>query len=145
MILLKLLLICQFLVGVRVNVGCHQECNTYKKADRGEKLHLDSEVMKLYICLALFTFNSIKTRNHLAPTNTGANIQTKYHWYIIAEQFAEKIDANSYMTTMKGEKFKLGHKRPHWRTYDYNYPEQTQLKDRIIEILEHILENLRKR
>lgn len=92
-----------------------------------------------------FTFNSIKTRNHLAPINTGANIQTKYHWYIIAEQFAEKIDANSYITTMKGEKFKLGHKRPYWRTYDYNYPEQKQLKDRLIEILEDILEKLKSK
>ncbi len=90
-----------------------------------------------------FTFNSIKTRNHLAPINTGANVHTKYHWYIIAEQFAEKINANSYMTTMKGEKFKIGHKRLYWRTFNYRYPDQKPYKERLIEILEGILYNLK--
>jgi len=89
-----------------------------------------------------FTYNAIKTRNYLAPINSGASNQTKFHWYIIAEQFAEKIDANSYLTTMRGSKFKLGHKRPYWRTFDYNYPEQIQLKERIIKILENTLKKL---
>ncbi|MBY9005418.1 MAG: hypothetical protein KGD63_01540 [Candidatus Lokiarchaeota archaeon] len=43
---------------------------------------------------------------------------------------------------MKGEKYKLGHKRPYWRTFNYKYPEQKQLKERIIEILENTLEKL---
>jgi len=88
-------------------------------------------------------FDSVKTRAQPAPINTGASINTKFHWYIIADQIATKLDANSYMTSMKGIKFKLGHKRPHWRTFNYNYPEQVSYKKRVIEILENILKELK--
>ena len=90
-----------------------------------------------------FTFDTLKTRNHPAPKNTGANIKTKFHWYIIADQIATKVDENSYMTSMKGVKFKLGHKRPYWRTFSYNYPNQISYKQRIIHILEDILKELK--
>jgi len=91
-----------------------------------------------------FNFNSLKTRTHAAPINSGANIQTKYHWYIVADQIATKIDSNSYMTSMKGVKFKVGHKRPHWKTFSYNYPEQESYKKRVIKILETALEGLKR-
>ena len=91
-----------------------------------------------------FNFNSVKTRVTQAPVNTGASIQTKYHWYIIADQIATKINSNSYWTTMKGVKFKIGHKRPHWKTFSYNYPEQISYKERVINILEHILKKLKE-
>lgn len=91
-----------------------------------------------------FTFNSLKTRTQAAPKNTGANIKTKFHWYIIADQIATKIDENSYMTSMNGVKFKIGHKRPYWRTFSYNYPDQITYKQRIINILEEILKKLKK-
>jgi len=90
-----------------------------------------------------FKFNSIKTRINPAPTNTGAAIKTKFHWYIIADQIATKINNNSYMTSMNGVKFKLGHKRPHWKTFSYNYPNQTPYKERIINILEDIIKKLK--
>jgi len=91
-----------------------------------------------------FSFNSMKTRTHAAPFNSGANIHTKYHWYIIADQIATKIDSNSYMTSMKGVKFKVGHKRPNWRTWSYKYPEQESYKERVIRILETALEGLKR-
>jgi len=91
-----------------------------------------------------FKFDSLKTRIHNAPTNTGASINTKFHWYIIADQIATKIDDNSYMTSMKGIKFKIGHKRPYWKTFSYNYPEQLSYKERVIKILEDILLELKK-
>jgi len=90
-----------------------------------------------------FNFNSLKTRAHLAPNNSGASIQTKYHWYIIADQIATKIDSNSYMTTMKGVKFKVGHKRPYWKAFSYKYPEQESYRERIIRILEKTLNELK--
>jgi hypothetical protein len=90
-----------------------------------------------------FNFHSIKTRFHSAPINTGAQLKTKYHWYIIADQIVSKLDSNSYITDMKGLKFKLGHKRPNWKTFSYNYPEQESYKERIIRILEKTLENLK--
>ncbi|MFO7796554.1 MAG: hypothetical protein ACQERB_01480 [Promethearchaeati archaeon] len=89
------------------------------------------------------TFNSIKRRYHKSPINSGASIGTKYHWYIIADQIAEKLDSNSYMTTMKGLKFKIGHQRPHWKHFSYKYPEQLSYKQRVIEILEKTLKQLK--
>ena len=91
-----------------------------------------------------FSFNSVKSRTHTAPINSGANINTKYHWYIIADQIATKLDSNSYMTSMKGVKFKIGHKRPHWKTFSYNYPEQQSYKEKVIDLLEHILTKLKE-
>lgn len=90
-----------------------------------------------------FKFNSIKTRVNPAPTNSGAKINTKFHWYLIADQIATKIDNNSYMTSMNGIKFKIGHKRPYWKTFSYMYPEQVPYKQRIIKILEETLANLK--
>jgi hypothetical protein len=90
-----------------------------------------------------FNFESLKTRMNPAPKNTGASIKTQYHWYILADQIATKVDENSYMTSMRGMKFKIGHKRPYWRTFSYNYPEQKSYKDRIIKILEETLKNLK--
>lgn len=90
-----------------------------------------------------FTFDSLKTRITPAPKNTGATRKTKFHWYIIADQIATKIDENSYMTSMKGVKFKIGHKRPYWRTFSYDYPNQLSHKERVINILEEILKELK--
>jgi len=90
-----------------------------------------------------FQFNSLKTRVNPAPNNTGASLNTKYHWYIIADQIATKRDNDSYITSMKGVKFKIGHKRPYWKTFSYNYPEQISYKEHIIRILEDTLKKLR--
>ncbi len=91
-----------------------------------------------------FTFDSLKTRINPAPKNTGASNKTKFHWYIIANQIATKIDENSYMTSMKGVKFKIGHKRPHWRTFSYNYSNQLTYKERVIHALQETLKELKK-
>ena len=90
-----------------------------------------------------FNFNSVKTRVNSAPFDSGASIQTKYHWYIIADQIASKLDSNSYITNMKGLKFKIGHKRPNWRSFSYQYPEQESYKERVIKILEETLNKLK--
>ncbi|MFW9998598.1 MAG: hypothetical protein ACFE9Q_01675 [Candidatus Hodarchaeota archaeon] len=92
-----------------------------------------------------FTFESLKTRINPAPINSGADINTQFHWYIIADQIATKIDNNSYMTSMNGIKFKIGHKRPYWRTFSYNYPNQIGYKEKVIEILERILFELKNK
>lgn len=92
-----------------------------------------------------FKFNSIKTRINPAPNNTGASINTKFHWYILADQIATKIDDNSYITSMNGVKFKIGHKRPYWKAFSYNYPEQVPYKERIIKLLEETLAELKSK
>ncbi|MHA2196297.1 MAG: hypothetical protein ACXABO_11990 [Promethearchaeota archaeon] len=90
-----------------------------------------------------FTFDSLKTRIKPAPQNTGASINTSYHWYIIADQIATKITPNAYNTSMSGIKFKIGHKRSYWRNFSYEYPEQITYKERVIQILEEILQQLK--
>ncbi|HUW91327.1 MAG TPA: hypothetical protein VMV43_12520 [Candidatus Nanopelagicaceae bacterium] len=90
-----------------------------------------------------FNFQSTKTRFHSAPINSGAKLNTKYHWYIIADQIASKLNANSYITNMKGIKFKIGHKRPNWKMFSYQYPEQESYKEHVIKILESTLVRLR--
>ncbi|MFW9821145.1 MAG: hypothetical protein ACFFE5_16190, partial [Candidatus Thorarchaeota archaeon] len=67
-----------------------------------------------------------------------------FHWYIIADQIATKIDENSYMTSMQGIKFKVGHKRPYWKKFSYNYPEQLTYKEKVIKILEKVLKDLKR-
>ncbi|MBD3211585.1 MAG: hypothetical protein GF311_03175 [Candidatus Lokiarchaeota archaeon] len=89
------------------------------------------------------TFNCIKKRYNEAPNNSGAARGTKYHWYIIADQIAEKLDANSYLTTMRGFKYKIGHQRPHWRNFSYDYPEQQSYTQKVIEVLERTISQLK--
>ncbi len=91
----------------------------------------------------LIKFNSLKTRFQAAPPNSGAKIGTKYHWYIIADQIATKLDSDTYMTKLSGYKFKIGHKRPNWKAFSYKYPEQPSYKERVIEILEKVIERLK--
>src|SRR5271157_4007930 len=90
-----------------------------------------------------FTFDCVKTRARAAPADTGAQVQTKYHWYILADQIATKINNNSYMTSMTGVKFKVGHQRPYWRAFSYEYPGQAGYRAQVIAILERALRQLK--
>ena len=89
-----------------------------------------------------FTFESVKTRSHSAPENSGAAKGTTYHWYILADQKATKLDNDSYQTIMDGVKVKIGHKRPHWRTFSYNYDEQLSYQERVAQVLKEMLRSL---
>ena len=82
-----------------------------------------------------FSFESIKKRNHHSSDNTGAAKGTIFHWFIIADQMATKLDSDSYKTVMKGFKFKLGHKRPYWRKFSYDYEDQLSYNERVIQVL----------
>lgn len=46
-----------------------------------------------------------------APEGSGVPVGTGYHWYILAHQHVDKMNANDYSTAMTGLKFKLAHKR----------------------------------
>ena len=92
-----------------------------------------------------FTFESVKKRSHPAPDNTGAAKGTIYHWYIIADQRATKVDNDSYFTLMEGLKFKIGHKRPHWRMFSYEYDDQLSYNEKVIRALEETIMTCRKK
>jgi hypothetical protein len=88
-------------------------------------------------------FVSVKTRFHQAPLDSGAEKNTKFHWLIIADQIATKLDKDSYMTRMNGFKFKIGYKRPEWNGFTYDFPKQQSYTQKVIKILEDILSNLK--
>lgn len=89
-----------------------------------------------------FNFICRKGRNTPAPINSGASLGSEYHWYILADQTVRKLDKDSYITTMQGSKFKIGHKRPHWRAWSYEYPEQLDYKHKLIQVLKETLRKL---
>jgi hypothetical protein len=86
-----------------------------------------------------FSFESMKRREHVSRSNTGAAKGTTFHWFIIADQMASKLDSDSYSTVMKGFKFKIGHKRPYWRKFSYEYQDQQSYEERIKQVIEEIL------
>ena len=91
-----------------------------------------------------FTFKSIKERERSAPPGSGVPVGTEYHWYILADQRVRKIDADSYTTFMSGVKYKIAHKRPHWRKWSSEYSGQASETERLIDILEGTLAGLRE-
>ena len=90
-----------------------------------------------------FTFRSIKERERSAPPGSGVPVGAQYHWYILAHQRVRKIDADTYTTLMSGVKYKIAHKRPHWRKWSSEYPEQESETERLIAVLEEALARLR--
>src|SRR3954470_14131049 len=58
-----------------------------------------------------FAYSTTKRRAGRAPEESGAPVGTGYHWFILAHQYVEKLNANDYSTQMVGLKFKLAHKR----------------------------------
>ena len=89
-----------------------------------------------------FDFSSTKRRRTGAPENSGCPVDTEYHWYIIADQRVRKVDKDSYETLMSGLKFKVGHKRPHWRMMSYEYPDSVPYREQVKRILRRALEEL---
>lgn len=90
-----------------------------------------------------FRFESTKRRRHGAPEGSGAEPGSMYHWYVLAHQRVRKIDQDTYATFMEGTKWKLGHRRPHWRKWSSEYPEQPSARRKLIEVLEATLAQLR--
>lgn len=90
----------------------------------------------------IFEFVCTKGRKRAAPVNSGAKQGTGFSWFIVADQKAVKLNTDQYQTTMEGSKFKVGHKRPHWRKWSFEYPEQLTHRQRVIQILQQTLERL---
>lgn len=90
-----------------------------------------------------FTLTSVKRRDEAAPAGSGAPPLTEYHWYLLAHQWVRKIDADSYHTFMSGVKYKLAHKRPHWRQWSDAYAGNETSREAVMGILEDTLGRLR--
>ena len=90
-----------------------------------------------------FSVRSDKKREHAAPEGSGALPGTQYHWYILAHQRVKKLDQDTYETIMEGVKYKAAHKRPNWRYWSTEYPDQEVEREILIRILKEQLEALK--
>jgi hypothetical protein len=91
----------------------------------------------------VFSFLSEKKRVRKAPEGSGALPGTQYHWFILAHQRVRKVDQNTYETVMQGVKYKIAHKRPHWRSWSTEYPDSEPEREVLIRILEQYLAELK--
>jgi hypothetical protein len=85
------------------------------------------------------TYSTTKRRAGHAPEGSGVPVGTGYHWFILAHQYVEKLNANDYMTQMVGLKYKLAHKRADKNTW--NASGKTQ-KKHLVEILKSLITEL---
>lgn len=63
-------------------------------------------------------FTSLKRRKDWAPAGSGADIGSGYHWLVVAHQWVEKLDANTYATQMEGRKLLLSFRKPEWPVWN---------------------------
>jgi len=80
-----------------------------------------------------------KRRAGHAPKGSGASVGTDYHWFIIAHQHVEKLNADDYSTALTGLKYKLAHKRA--GKAKWNVSAKTQ-KRHLIEFLHAMIDQL---
>jgi hypothetical protein len=86
-----------------------------------------------------FTYEVSKRRAGKAPKGSGVPVGTGYHWFIVADQFVQKLDANSYRTSMSGLKFKVAHKRAEKETWSASANAQ---RKRMIQLLREMIGRL---
>lgn len=92
----------------------------------------------------VFSFRSDKKRVRKAPEGSGAFPGTQYHWFILSHQWVRKVDQDTYETVMEGVKYKIAHKRPYWRRWSTDYPDNEPEREILIRILEQYLKELKK-
>jgi hypothetical protein len=92
----------------------------------------------------VFSFRSGKKRVRKAPEGSGALPGTQYHWFILAHQRVRKVDQDTYETYMEGVKYKVAHKRPYWRHWNTEYPDNEPEREILIRILEGYLAELKE-
>lgn len=66
-------------------------------------------------------FTSLKRRNRHAPSGSGAEVGSGYHWLIVAHQWVDKVDANTYATRLEGCKYLVAFKKPDWPVWNTQF------------------------
>jgi hypothetical protein len=80
-----------------------------------------------------------KRRAGRAPEGSGVPVGTEYHWYVLAHQNVQKLNANDYTTSMTGLKFKIAHRRA--ESEKWSATDKTQRR-RMIRFLRDVIEDL---
>lgn len=88
-----------------------------------------------------FTYTTVKRRAGRAPEGSGVPVGTGYHWFILAHQYVEKLNANDYITQMSGLKFKLAHKRAKDQKWNASGEARRKL---LIQIFRNLIADLEK-
>lgn len=88
-----------------------------------------------------FDYAVTKRRAGKAPEGSGVPVGTEYHWYIAAHQNVKKLNANDYVTSMSGVKFKIAHKRA--ENAKWSAGERAQ-RQRLIKFLRELVEELER-
>jgi hypothetical protein len=86
-------------------------------------------------------FTTVKRRRGHAPEGSGVPVGTEYHWYVLADQTAKKLDANSYATNMIGYKYKLSHRRA---DKDIWSASESAQRRHLVKILKQMIADLEK-
>ncbi|MBC9914875.1 hypothetical protein ICL55_30835 [Chitinophaga varians] len=113
------------------------------KIGRSHKWNYDAGVWretKITPDLWEISYDVIKRRAGHAPEGSGVPVGTGYHWYILANQQVDKINADDYTTKMSGFKFKLAHKRASKNTWSTSFSNQ---RKRMISFLEDMITQLK--
>lgn len=80
-----------------------------------------------------------KRRAGRAPEGSGVPVGTEYHWYIVAHQNVDKLNANDYTTSMTGLKFKVAYKKA--GTEKWSASQKAQRR-RIVKFLRDVIDDL---
>ncbi|WP_223151738.1 hypothetical protein [Chitinophaga qingshengii] len=116
---------------------------TGMKIGRSHKWNYDAGVWretKITPDLWEISYDVIKRRAGHAPEGSGVPVGTGYHWYILANQQVDKINADDYTTKMSGFKFKLAHKRAGKNKWSASFSNQ---RKRMISFLEDMITQLK--
>jgi hypothetical protein len=117
---------------------------TGMKVGRSHTWHYDKGVWKetkVTPDLWRIDYAVTKRRAGHAPEGSGVAVGTEYHWYLLAHQNVQKLNANEYSTALSGVKFKVAHKRA--ATGKWNVSPETQRK-RVIRFLQEIIQQLER-
>jgi len=86
-------------------------------------------------------YSVVKRRAGKAPEGSGAKVGTAYHWYIVAHQRVQKLNANDYTTTLMGLKYKVAHKTADNDKWSAKTPTQ---RSHLIQFLKEWIRQLEK-
>lgn len=89
-------------------------------------------------------YTSVKRRNRRAPEGSGAELGSAYHWLIVAHQWVDKLDANTYATQLEGTKYLIAFRKPDlpmWNTQFKNA--KRHAREKTIAALEDALARLK--